>query len=91
MPFRIYGERCEAIFFSLLQYPAIVVPIILSRLNERIQEWKNAQIHFNKIWKENIHRSYIKGFDMNSLPFAFSNIKVSLKIISSLIITCNYK
>ena len=62
----------------MLQYPTIVVPILLFRLNERIQEWKDAQVHFNKIWRENIHRSYIKGVDLNSLPFIFTNTKVSL-------------
>ena len=61
----------------MLNYPTIIVPIILFRLNERIQEWKDAQIQFNKVWRENIHRSYTKGVDISSLSFLYANIRVS--------------
>ncbi|KAI6656096.1 Paired amphipathic helix protein Sin3a [Oopsacas minuta] len=75
---RLYGERIDDIYIAILSSPTLVVPIILDRLNERVQEWKNAKKHFNKIWRETTSKFSIKGSEVFYSTPIFHTLKLTL-------------
>lgn len=61
---KIYGREVGArIMSDMFVRPAAVLPIILRRLKQKLEEWKQVQREWEKIWREQIHRQFWKSLD----------------------------
>ncbi|XP_075233367.1 paired amphipathic helix protein Sin3a-like isoform X2 [Lycorma delicatula] len=60
---RIYGDMAPDIIEGLKRNPVVAVPVILKRLKSKEQEWREAQKGFNKIWREQTEKAYLKSLD----------------------------
>lgn len=72
---RIYGGKAPEIIEGLKKNPVIAVPLVLRRLKAKDEEWRDAQKQFNKIWREQNEKYYLKSLDHQGLSFKQNDIK----------------
>ncbi|XP_071482751.1 paired amphipathic helix protein Sin3a-like, partial [Diadema antillarum] len=72
---RIYGDKAPDIVEGLKKNPAVAVPLVLKRLKLKEDEWREAQRNFNKIWREQNEKYYLKSLDHQGLNFKQNDIK----------------
>lgn len=72
---RIYGDKAPEIVEGLKKSPAIAVPLVYKRLKAKEGEWREAQKQFNKIWREQNEKYYLKSLDPQSITFKQNDIK----------------
>ncbi|XP_015788602.1 paired amphipathic helix protein Sin3b isoform X2 [Tetranychus urticae] len=72
---RIYGDKAPEIIEGLKKNPNIAVPLVLRRLKNKEEEWKEAQKQFNKIWREQSEKYYLKSLDHQGISFKQNDIK----------------
>ena len=58
--YRIYGDKSPEIIDGLKKTPHVAVPLVLKRLKAKDEEWKEAQKQFNKVWREQNEKYYLK-------------------------------
>ncbi|XP_073724591.1 SIN3 transcription regulator family member Aa [Misgurnus anguillicaudatus] len=73
---RIYGEKALDIIDGMKKNPAVSVPIVLKRLKLKEEEWREAQRGFNKIWREQNEKYYLKSLDHQGINFKQNDTKV---------------
>uniref|UniRef100_A0A3Q3A3J1 Paired amphipathic helix protein Sin3a n=1 Tax=Kryptolebias marmoratus TaxID=37003 RepID=A0A3Q3A3J1_KRYMA len=73
---RIYGDKAPDIIDGLKKNPAASVPIVLKRLKTKEEEWREAQRGFNKIWREQNEKYYLKSLDHQGINFKQNDTKV---------------
>uniref|UniRef100_A0A8C5GE03 Paired amphipathic helix protein Sin3a n=1 Tax=Gouania willdenowi TaxID=441366 RepID=A0A8C5GE03_GOUWI len=73
---RIYGDKSPDIMDGLKKNPAVSVPIVLKRLKTKEEEWREAQRGFNKIWREQNEKYYLKSLDHQGINFKQNDTKV---------------
>ncbi|XP_037539186.1 SIN3 transcription regulator family member Aa [Nematolebias whitei] len=73
---RIYGDKALDILDGLKKNPAVSVPIVLKRLKTKEEEWREAQRGFNKIWREQNEKYYLKSLDHQGINFKQNDTKV---------------
>uniref|UniRef100_A0A8C9TBX8 SIN3 transcription regulator family member A n=1 Tax=Scleropages formosus TaxID=113540 RepID=A0A8C9TBX8_SCLFO len=73
---RIYGDKAPDIIDGLKKNPAVSVPIVLKRLKIKEEEWREAQRGFNKIWREQNEKYYLKSLDHQGINFKQNDTKV---------------
>ncbi|XP_062846055.1 paired amphipathic helix protein Sin3a [Trichomycterus rosablanca] len=73
---RIYGDKAADIMDGLKRNPAVSVPIVLKRLKMKEEEWRDAQRGFNKIWREQNEKYYLKSLDHQGINFKQNDTKV---------------
>uniref|UniRef100_A0A674NG94 Paired amphipathic helix protein Sin3a n=1 Tax=Takifugu rubripes TaxID=31033 RepID=A0A674NG94_TAKRU len=73
---RIYGDKAHDIIDGLHRNPAVSVPIVLKRLKMKDEEWREAQKGFNKIWREQNEKYYLKSLDHQGINFKQNDTKV---------------
>jgi len=73
---RIYGDKAPDIIDGLKRNPLVAVPIVLRRLKMKEEEWREAQKSFNKIWREQNERYYLKSLDHQGISFKQNDIKL---------------
>uniref|UniRef100_A0A665WEX9 Paired amphipathic helix protein Sin3a-like n=1 Tax=Echeneis naucrates TaxID=173247 RepID=A0A665WEX9_ECHNA len=73
---RIYGDKAHDIIDGLKRNPAVSVPIVLKRLKMKEEEWREAQRGFNKIWREQNEKYYLKSLDHQGINFKQNDTKV---------------
>ncbi|XP_061671234.1 paired amphipathic helix protein Sin3a-like isoform X2 [Syngnathoides biaculeatus] len=73
---RIYGDRALDIIDGLKKNPTVCVPIVLKRLKIKEEEWREAQRAFNKIWREQNEKYYLKSLDHQGINFKQNDTKV---------------
>uniref|UniRef100_A0A8B9KC97 Paired amphipathic helix protein Sin3a n=1 Tax=Astyanax mexicanus TaxID=7994 RepID=A0A8B9KC97_ASTMX len=73
---RIYGDKAMDIIDGLKKNPAVSVPIVLKRLKLKEEEWREAQRGFNKIWREQNEKYYLKSLDHQGINFKQNDTKV---------------
>uniref|UniRef100_A0A4W3H5F9 Paired amphipathic helix protein Sin3a n=1 Tax=Callorhinchus milii TaxID=7868 RepID=A0A4W3H5F9_CALMI len=66
---RIYADKAADILDGLKKNPAVAVPIVLKRLKGKEEEWREAQRGFNKIWREQNEKYYLKSLDHQGINF----------------------
>lgn len=49
--------------------------VILSRLKAKEEEWREAQQGFNKIWREQYEKAYLKSLDHQGVNFKQNDMK----------------
>ncbi|XP_069551467.1 SIN3 transcription regulator family member Aa isoform X2 [Brachyistius frenatus] len=73
---RIYGDKAPDIIDGLKKNPAVSVPIVLKRFKTKEEEWREAQRGFNKIWREQNEKYYLKSLDHQGINFKQNDTKV---------------
>lgn len=67
---KIYGmEPGKEVWRVMQESPAIAIPVVLTRLKQKEEEWKRAQKEWNKIWREVDLRNYAKSLDHQSISW----------------------
>ncbi|KFO24693.1 Paired amphipathic helix protein Sin3b [Fukomys damarensis] len=72
---RIYGDKAPEIIESLKRNPVAAVPVVLKRLKAKEEEWREAQQGFNKIWREQYEKAYLKSLDHQAVNFKQNDTK----------------
>ncbi|XP_076011679.1 paired amphipathic helix protein Sin3a-like isoform X2 [Genypterus blacodes] len=73
---RIYGDKAHDIIDGLKRNPVVCIPIVLKRLKIKEEEWREAQRGFNKIWREQNEKYYLKSLDHQGINFKQNDTKV---------------
>uniref|UniRef100_A0AAY4E637 Paired amphipathic helix protein Sin3b n=1 Tax=Denticeps clupeoides TaxID=299321 RepID=A0AAY4E637_9TELE len=73
--YRIYGDKAPEIIEGLKRSPVTAVPVVLKRLKAKEEEWREAQQGFNKIWREQYEKAYLKSLDHQGVNFKQNDIK----------------
>ncbi|XP_029939672.1 paired amphipathic helix protein Sin3b isoform X2 [Salarias fasciatus] len=73
--YRIYGDKAPEIIEGLKRSPATAVPLVLKRLKAKEEEWREAQQGFNKIWREQYEKAYLKSLDHQGVNFKQNDMK----------------
>uniref|UniRef100_H2YZP8 Paired amphipathic helix protein Sin3a n=1 Tax=Ciona savignyi TaxID=51511 RepID=H2YZP8_CIOSA len=66
---RIYGDKAPDVIEGLKKNPAVAVPLVLKRLKMKDDEWREAQHAFNKIWRNQSEKYYLKSLDHQGITF----------------------
>lgn len=67
---KIYGEgRYHEVVEALRDSPAVSIPIVLRRLKQKDEEWRQAHREWNKIWRETEQKVFFKSLDHRGLTF----------------------
>lgn len=72
---RIYGDKGADIIDGLKRNPVVAVPVVLRRLKAKEEEWREAQKGFNKIWREQNEKFYLKSLDHQGINFKQNDVK----------------
>lgn len=72
---RIYGDKAADIIQGLKKNPVVAVPVVLRRLKAKEEEWREAQKGFNKLWREQNEKYYLKSLDHQGINFKQNDIK----------------
>lgn len=72
---RIYGDKAQDIIDGLKRNPVVAVPVVLRRLKAKEEEWREAQKGFNKIWREQNEKYYLKSLDHQGINFKQNDVK----------------
>lgn len=72
---RIYGDKAHDIIEGLKRNPAVGVQVVLRRLKAKEEEWREAQKGFNKIWREQNEKYYLKSLDHQGINFKQNDVK----------------
>jgi len=72
---RIYGDKSADIIDGLKRNPVVAVPLVLRRLKAKDQEWRDVQKSFNKVWREQNEKYYLKSLDHQGLLFKQNDIR----------------
>ncbi|XP_063003456.1 paired amphipathic helix protein Sin3b [Elgaria multicarinata webbii] len=73
--YRIYGDKAPEIIESLKKNPLTALPVVLKRLKAKEEEWREAQQGFNKIWREQYEKAYLKSLDHQAVNFKQNDTK----------------
>uniref|UniRef100_H2ZVE2 SIN3 transcription regulator family member B n=1 Tax=Latimeria chalumnae TaxID=7897 RepID=H2ZVE2_LATCH len=73
--YRIYGDKAPEIIEGLKKNPATAVPVVLKRLKAKEEEWREAQQGFNRIWREQYEKAYLKSLDHQGVNFKQNDVK----------------
>lgn len=72
---RVYGDKVHDIIQGLKNYPHMAVSIVLKRLKAKDEEWREAQKGFNKQWREQNEKYYLKSLDHQGINFKQNDVK----------------
>ncbi|CAH1252012.1 SIN3A [Branchiostoma lanceolatum] len=72
---RIYGDKAPDIIEGLRKNPAVAVPLVLRRLKAKEEEWREAKRGFDKIWREQNEKYYLKSLDHQGINFKQTDSK----------------
>ncbi|KAK8225885.1 hypothetical protein HDK90DRAFT_496121 [Phyllosticta capitalensis] len=65
--YKIYNrERGNAVIEHLFTTPYTVIPVLLNRMKQKLEEWKAAQREWEKVWREQTQRIFWKSLDHQS-------------------------
>lgn len=67
---KVYGkEPGVQVFKAIQEMPSVAIPVVLTRLKQKEEEWKRAQAEWNKVWREVDARNYYKSLDHQGINF----------------------
>eukprot|EP01018_Ginkgo_biloba_P004031 Gb_11760 [translate_table: standard] len=66
---RIYGDHGLDVIDLLRKDPAVALPVILTRLKQKQEEWSRCRADMNKVWAEVYAKNYQKSLDHRSFYF----------------------
>ncbi|XWS40811.1 hypothetical protein CRYUN_Cryun17cG0027500 [Craigia yunnanensis] len=66
---RLYGDHGLDVMDILRKNPALALPVILTRLKQKQEEWTKCRLDFNKVWAEIYSKNHYKSLDHRSFYF----------------------
>ncbi|XP_031274590.1 LOW QUALITY PROTEIN: paired amphipathic helix protein Sin3-like 2 [Pistacia vera] len=66
---RLYGDHGLDVMDILRKNPALALPVILTRLKQKQDEWTRCRSDFNKVWAEIYAKNHYKSLDHRSFYF----------------------
>lgn len=61
---KVYGREIGGrVMQEMFARPTAVLPIVLSRLKQKLEEWKQVQREWEKVWRDQIHKQFWKSLD----------------------------
>ena len=60
-------QRGEKIIRDMFERPCQVLPIVLYRLKQKLEEWKACQREWDKVWREQMQRAYWRSLDHQAI------------------------
>ncbi|KAH9739826.1 Paired amphipathic helix protein Sin3-like 2 [Citrus sinensis] len=66
---RLYGDHGLDVMDILRKNPAIALPVMLTRLKQKQEEWTKCRSDFNKVWAEIYAKNHYKSLDHRSFYF----------------------
>ena len=73
--YRVYGDKASDMLDGLKKNPLVAIPVVLRRLRAKEEEWREAQKGFNKLWREQNEKYYLKSLDHQGMNFKQSDLK----------------
>ncbi|XP_074563729.1 paired amphipathic helix protein Sin3-like 4 [Curcuma longa] len=81
---RLYGDHGLDVMDILRKNASLALPVILTRLKQKQEEWSRCHLDFNKVWAEIYAKNYHKSLDHRSFYFKQQDSKnLSTKILLS--------
>ncbi|KAI3954048.1 hypothetical protein MKW98_017872 [Papaver atlanticum] len=72
---RLYGDHGLDVMDVLRKNASLALPVILSRLKQKQEEWSRCRSDFNKVWAEIYSKNYHKSLDHRSFYFKQQDTK----------------
>ncbi|KAJ8750132.1 hypothetical protein K2173_014047 [Erythroxylum novogranatense] len=66
---RLYGDHGLDVIDILRKNPTIALPVMLTRLKQKQEEWTRCRSDFNKVWAEIYAKNHFKSLDHRSFYF----------------------
>uniref|UniRef100_A0A2P2MR97 Paired amphipathic helix protein Sin3-like 2 n=1 Tax=Rhizophora mucronata TaxID=61149 RepID=A0A2P2MR97_RHIMU len=66
---RLYGDHGLDVMDILRKNPTVALPVILTRLKQKQEEWTRCRSDFNKVWAEIYAKNHYKSLDHRSFYF----------------------
>ncbi|KJZ76973.1 hypothetical protein HIM_03850 [Hirsutella minnesotensis 3608] len=60
---KIYGERGIDVVNDMFSHPFDVVPVLLTRMKQKDEEWRFSQREWEKVWHAQTEHMYLKSLD----------------------------
>ncbi|KAF5726781.1 paired amphipathic helix protein Sin3-like 4-like isoform X3 [Tripterygium wilfordii] len=74
---RLYGDHGLDVMEVLRKNASLALPVILTRLKQKQEEWARCRADFNKVWAEIYAKNYHKSLDHRSFYFKQQDTKSS--------------
>ncbi|KAH1239232.1 Paired amphipathic helix protein Sin3-like 3 [Glycine max] len=79
---RLYGDHGLDVMDVLKKNASLALPVILTRLKQKQDEWARCRSDFNKVWAEIYAKNYHKSLDHRSFYFKQQDTKsLSTKVL----------
>ncbi|KAI0488543.1 hypothetical protein KFK09_028379 [Dendrobium nobile] len=72
---RLYGDHGLDVMDVLRKNASLALPVILTRLKQKQEEWSKCRADFNKVWAEIYSKNYHKSLDHRSFYFKQQDTK----------------
>ncbi|KAK3002319.1 hypothetical protein RJ639_021444 [Escallonia herrerae] len=66
---RLYGDHGLDVMDILRKNPSLALPVILTRLKQKQDEWTKCRSDFNKVWADIYSKNHYKSLDHRSFYF----------------------
>ncbi|XP_009630074.1 paired amphipathic helix protein Sin3-like 2 isoform X1 [Nicotiana tomentosiformis] len=66
---RLYGDHGLDVMDILRKNPSLALPVVLTRLKQKQEEWTKCRTDFNKVWAEIYAKNHYKSLDHRSFYF----------------------
>ncbi|XP_047310772.1 paired amphipathic helix protein Sin3-like 2 [Impatiens glandulifera] len=66
---RLYGDHGLDVLEILKKNPCVALPVLLTRLKQKQEEWTQCRTDFNKVWAEIYRENHCKSLDHRSFYF----------------------
>lgn len=72
---RLYTSTADAVLDGIKKSPQVVIPIVLSRLKTKADEWRRGKERLSKSWNETNQKFYLKSLDHQGVNFKQTDTK----------------
>ncbi|KAJ4765389.1 paired amphipathic helix Sin3-like protein [Rhynchospora pubera] len=72
---KLYGDHGLDAIEVLRRKPEAALPVLLGRLKQKLEEWNQCRIDFNKVWADVYAKNYHKSLDHRSFYFKQQDMK----------------
>lgn len=65
---KIYGrEQGQKVIDEMFARPCTVLPVVLSRLKQKCEEWRASQREWDKVWREQTQKAFWRSLDHQAI------------------------
>ncbi|KAJ5085270.1 hypothetical protein N7532_010041 [Penicillium argentinense] len=74
---KVYDRaRGEKVIHDMFARPTQVLPVVLYRLKQKLEEWRACQREWDKVWREQMQRAYWRSLDHQAIATRASDKKL---------------